>query len=154
MARHRAREVLQSLPRSRPAMEALAFAKTWHQTLKMHDGVCYEHCCVSALRGVALLLGGEHLPAGAPGVLDGELLAVQEGGTIAQQVLYLPEDSLPEQHAARFSALFAVQELWRLEQLEPYLNPVKGPGEAVSDMLLAHCRYVTQEDGSKLYCAK
>jgi len=154
VARHRAWEILHSLPGSRPSMDALSFVKTWHQTLKMHDGVAYSDCFASALSGLALLLGGTHLPAGAPGVLDGELQVVPDGSSIAQQVLFLPEASLPEPHGARFAALFAAQELWRLDELEPYLQPVKGPNGAVSDMLLAHCRYVTQEDGSKLYCAK
>ncbi len=154
VARHRAREILQALPAGRPAMDALSFVKAWHQTLKMHDGVQYSHCAVSTLAGLALLVGGDNLPAGAPGVLDGELLAVPEGGSIAQQVVFFPEDSLSEDHAARFAELFAAQELWRLEDMLPFLEPVRQPGQAVSDMLLAHCRYVTQPDGSKLYCAK
>jgi hypothetical protein len=135
-------------------MDALAFVKAWHQTLKMHGECQYAHCTLGALGGLALLEGGTHLPPGAPGVLDGQLQGAPEGAPIADTVVFLPEGGLPEEHSGRFRSLFFAREHWRLDDLLPYLEPVKGPREAVSDMLLAHCRYITQQDGSKLYCQK
>ncbi|KAF6256903.1 sister chromatid cohesion protein Dcc1 [Scenedesmus sp. NREL 46B-D3] len=61
-------------------------------------------------------------------------------GVAEPRVKHLPARLLPSAAAARFAALFAVQPRWTREQLDPYLEGFKVPGQTVETLLLAHAR--------------
>lgn len=156
VARTRGHEVLAALQAASAggSMQAQEFVLAWQATLAMHSEVRAEHCCIETLAGLALLHGGVALPAGEEGVLEGSPACPGADASTADVISFFPHYTLPASAPERFAALFAERTLWRLEDMLPYLQALVGPGSAVSDLLLLHTRYVTQGDGSKLYCAR
>ncbi|WIA31014.1 hypothetical protein OEZ86_001054 [Tetradesmus obliquus] len=76
-------------------------------------------------------------------MLAGEALIIAPDaseGVAEPRVRHFPARLLPSAPAARFAALFAAQPRWTREQLDPYLEGFKVPGQTVETLLLAHAR--------------
>ncbi|CAI5486441.1 unnamed protein product [Closterium sp. Naga37s-1] len=70
-------------------------------------------------------------------------------------VQYLPSDQLPATAEHRFQALFTVQPMWALGDLEPNVIDLQGPGQSVETLLMRFTRKVQEgADKPELYCAR
>ncbi|CAE7255816.1 dscc1, partial [Symbiodinium sp. KB8] len=58
-----------------------------------------------------------------------------------------PEDELPLDAKERFAALFTKQTEWAKEQIQPFVDPITGPGRTLVDLLLRFTRVVNKADG-------
>ncbi|CAI7799862.1 unnamed protein product [Closterium sp. NIES-54] len=68
---------------------------------------------------------------------------------------YLRSDQLPATAEHRFQALFSMQPMWALWDLEPYLFDLQGPGQSVETLLMRFTRKVQEgADKPELYCAR
>ncbi|CAI5940449.1 unnamed protein product [Closterium sp. NIES-64] len=119
------------------------------------------------LRGLAILqhVGGPAAAAAAAAAVTaaataaGKLEEEQEceplGGAQSTWVRFLPSDQLPATAEHRFQALFTVQPMWALADLEPYLIDLQGPGQSVETLLMRFTRKVQEgADKPELYCAR
>lgn len=99
------------------------------------------------------------LPHGLPvperSWLRGEALVHDEGGAGTMTVRALSLASLPHEPAGRFAALFAVQPRWTWQQLEPYLEDLRVPGQSNEALLLKFARAIQQRPTDPVtYCAR
>eukprot|EP00953_Heterococcus_sp_UTEX-ZZ885_P030777 16231-Heterococcus_DN1.PRE.4 len=87
------------------------------------------------LRGIALETAGD------------------KAGTICYR--YVPSLSLPIDPRERLVKLFAIKPKWPLSELQPYIEPLCGPGVKVSDLLIKYTRMSTDTaTGAQLYSTR
>ena len=65
-----------------------------------------------------------------------------------------PEDELPLDAKERFAALFTKQTEWAKEQIQPFVDPITGPGRTLVDLLLRFTRVVNKADGSVVHARR
>jgi sister chromatid cohesion protein DCC1 len=57
-----------------------------------------------------------------------------------RRIKSFPLSSLPQDAPARFAALFAEQQRWEWEDLSPYVQTLRGPGQTAEALLLKYAR--------------
>lgn len=58
---------------------------------------------------------------------------------------YLDPESLPLDAEARFASLFTAKPVWTLQQMQPFVESLVGPGQQLEQLLIRHC-YVNRMD--------
>ncbi|CAI6012594.1 unnamed protein product [Closterium sp. NIES-65] len=148
VCRHYARQLLESGARWRLS----AFMEAW---AKKVPPAMAQSLDATWLRGLAILqhVGGPAAAAAAAAAVTAAATAAgkseeeQEceplGGVQSTWVRFLPSDQLPATAEHRFQALFTVQPMWALADLEPYLIDLQGPGQSVETLLMRFTRKAT-----------
>ncbi|KAI9922018.1 hypothetical protein PsorP6_000057 [Peronosclerospora sorghi] len=68
------------------------------------------------------------------------LVKPPKGGNEPRRIVYFPEQALSPEPKQPFDQLFAMQEKWTFEQLEPYIRPLVTPNRTQASLLLKYTR--------------
>ncbi|KAL4439418.1 hypothetical protein ABPG77_008747 [Micractinium sp. CCAP 211/92] len=113
-----------SLLLAQPDWELSEFEAMWQRAVP--EGMLPA---LEMLRGEALLYGGGVGPHGLPS---------------PRRIKHFPLAALPADAPGRFAALFAERARWEWEDLAPYIQSLRGPGQTAEALLLKYARATQQ----------
>ncbi|KAL4437232.1 hypothetical protein ABPG75_004371 [Micractinium tetrahymenae] len=113
-----------SLLQAQPDWELSDFEEAWQRAVP--EGMLPA---LDMLRGEALLYGGGLGPHGLPS---------------PRRIKHFPLSALPADAPGRFAALFAERARWEWEDLAPYIQSLRGPGQTAEALLLKYARATQQ----------
>ena len=75
---------------------------------------------------------------------------VEQGDSSSVYFKYFPREALPLDASERFSVLFKEQSIWKLKDLEPYLEDlVSAENCDMAELLLMHAQSIEAKDGGE-----